>query len=157
MWVIFQIYSDPSSSMNKSTISLQKTNSCLLENNTKVLGNDQADINNQMRRKNIKRRTLGPIWKDSVLQWLSCRHWERDSVFWCIKRLQETKLSPVVVFVCDSSVPWNSWTHVIPSLNEKRFRIWKKKTEMLNRFTIWWKCLHSYSCLPAAVVPKSEC
>ena len=32
-------------------ISLQKTNSCLLENNTKVLGNDEADINNQMKRK----------------------------------------------------------------------------------------------------------
>ena len=32
-------------------ISLQKTNSCLLENNTKVLGNDEADVNNQMSRK----------------------------------------------------------------------------------------------------------
>ena len=32
-------------------ISLQKTNSCLLENNTKVLGNDEVDINNQMSRK----------------------------------------------------------------------------------------------------------
>ena len=32
-------------------ISLQKTNSCLLENNTKVLGNDEADANNQMSRK----------------------------------------------------------------------------------------------------------
>ena len=47
MCVIFQIYSDPSSNMNKNTISLQKTNSCLLENNTKVLGNDEADVNNQ--------------------------------------------------------------------------------------------------------------
>ena len=33
--------------MNKNMISLQKTNSCLLENNTKVLGSDEADINNQ--------------------------------------------------------------------------------------------------------------
>ena len=32
-------------------ISLQKTNSCLLENNTKVLGNDEADVNNQLSRK----------------------------------------------------------------------------------------------------------
>ena len=32
-------------------ISLQKMNSCLLENNTKVLGNDEADVNNQMSRK----------------------------------------------------------------------------------------------------------
>ena len=32
-------------------ISSQKTNSCLLENNTKVLGNDEADINNRMSRK----------------------------------------------------------------------------------------------------------
>ena len=32
-------------------ISLQKTSSCLLENNTKVLANDEADVNNQMSRK----------------------------------------------------------------------------------------------------------
>ena len=37
--------------MNKNMISLQKTNSCLLENNTKVSGNDEADVNNQMSRK----------------------------------------------------------------------------------------------------------
>ena len=58
MCVIFLIYSDPSANMNKNTISLQKTNSCLLENNTKVLGNDEADVNNQMS-ENIKRKTLG--------------------------------------------------------------------------------------------------
>ena len=51
MCAIFLIYSDPSANMNKNTISLQKTNSCLLENNTKVLGNDEADVNNQMSRK----------------------------------------------------------------------------------------------------------
>ena len=28
-----------------------KTNGCLLENNTKVLGNDEADVNNQKSRK----------------------------------------------------------------------------------------------------------
>ena len=32
-------------------ISLQKTKSCLSENNTKVLGNDEADVNNQKSRK----------------------------------------------------------------------------------------------------------
>ena len=32
-------------------ISLQKTNSCLLENDTNVLGNDEADVNNQKSRK----------------------------------------------------------------------------------------------------------
>ena len=32
-------------------ISLQKTSSCLLENNTKVSGNDEAAVNNQMSRK----------------------------------------------------------------------------------------------------------
>ena len=37
--------------MNKNTISLQKTNNYLLENNTKVLGNDEVDVNNQMSRK----------------------------------------------------------------------------------------------------------
>ena len=37
--------------MNKNMISLQKTNSCLLENNTKALGNDEADANNQKSRK----------------------------------------------------------------------------------------------------------
>ena len=43
-------------------IGLQTTNSsCWLENNTKVLGKDEADIKNQMRAENIKRRTLGPI------------------------------------------------------------------------------------------------
>ena len=51
MCVIFLIYSDPSANMNKNPISLQKTNSCLLENNTNVLGNDEADVNNQMSRK----------------------------------------------------------------------------------------------------------
>ena len=51
MCVIFLIHSDPSANMNKNMMSLQKTNSCLLENNTKVLGNDEADVNNQMSRK----------------------------------------------------------------------------------------------------------
>ena len=51
MCVIFQIYSDPSSNMNKNMISLRKMNSCLLENNKKVLGNDEVDINKQMSRK----------------------------------------------------------------------------------------------------------
>ena len=48
---MFRIYSDPPSNMNKNMISLQKTSGCLLKNNTKVLGNDEADVNNQMSRK----------------------------------------------------------------------------------------------------------
>ena len=60
MCVIFRIYSDPSSQTNKNMISFQKTNSCFLENNTKMLRNDEADINNQMSRK-YKKETLGPI------------------------------------------------------------------------------------------------
>ena len=51
MCVIFLIYSDPSANINKNMISLQNTSSCLLENNTKVLDNDEADVNNQMSRK----------------------------------------------------------------------------------------------------------
>ena len=51
MCVIFLIYSDPSSNMNKNMISLRKTNRCLLENNTKVLANDEVDVSNQMSRK----------------------------------------------------------------------------------------------------------
>ena len=37
--------------MNKNMISLQKTNICFLENNTKVLVNDEANVNNQRSRK----------------------------------------------------------------------------------------------------------
>ena len=51
MCVIFLIYSDPSANIKKNMISSQETSSCLLENNTKVLGNDEADVNNQMSRK----------------------------------------------------------------------------------------------------------
>ena len=62
MCVIFRIYSDPSSNMNKNIISSQKTNSCLPENNMKVLGNDEADVNNQMRRK-YKEENIRPYLK----------------------------------------------------------------------------------------------
>ena len=48
--------------MKKNTISLQKTNSCLLENNRKVLGNDEADLNNQMSRK-YKKENIGSYLK----------------------------------------------------------------------------------------------
>ena len=51
MGVIFRIYSDPSLHMNKNMISLQKTNDCFSENNAKVLGNNEAEVNNQMSRK----------------------------------------------------------------------------------------------------------
>ena len=51
MCVIFRIYSDPSSNTNKNMISSQKKNSCLSENNSNVLGIDEANVNNQMGRK----------------------------------------------------------------------------------------------------------
>ena len=66
MCVMFLIYSDPSANMNKNMISLQKTNSCLLENNTKVLGNDEADLNNQMSRK-YKEENIRSYLKDLIL------------------------------------------------------------------------------------------
>ena len=51
----FEYMSDPSSDMNKKYDQLQiyrkNTNSCWLENNTKVLSNDKANINNQKSRK----------------------------------------------------------------------------------------------------------
>ena len=62
MCVIFRIYSDPSSNMNKNMIGLQKMNSFLLENNTKVLGNDEADVNNRMSRK-YKEENIRPYLK----------------------------------------------------------------------------------------------
>ena len=58
MCVVFLIYSDPSANMNKNTISIQKTNSCLLENNTKVLGNDEADVNNQKMSQKYKEENI---------------------------------------------------------------------------------------------------
>ena len=50
----FESISDPSSDMDKNTISYKligKRNSCWLGNNTKVLSNDIADINNQKSQK----------------------------------------------------------------------------------------------------------
>ena len=51
----FESISDQSSHMDKNTISYKfigkKRNSCWLGNNTKVLSNDIADINNQKSRK----------------------------------------------------------------------------------------------------------
>ena len=36
---------------DKNMISSQKTSSCLSENNTRVLGNNEAEVNNQMNQK----------------------------------------------------------------------------------------------------------
>ena len=56
MYVIFRIYFRPIIRPEQKYDQLQiyrekKANSCLLENNTKVLSNDKADINNQKSRK----------------------------------------------------------------------------------------------------------
>ena len=40
-----------------------KTNSCLLENNTKVLDNDDADVNNQKSRNYLNSRDTKSQWK----------------------------------------------------------------------------------------------
>ena len=154
MSVIFRIDSDPSSNMNKSAISLQNTSSCLLENYTNVLGSDEADVNNQMSRKCKEENIRSYLKRFSSLVAMMPTLRAGFSLL-VYKETPRNEVASSCCFVCDSSVPWNSWTHVIPSLNEKRFRIWK--TEMFNSFTIRWKCSHSYSCLPTAVVLKSEC
>ena len=59
MCVIFSNLSRPIIKHEKKYDQFTKTNSCLLEKNTTVLGNNKADVNNQMNRKYIKRRTLG--------------------------------------------------------------------------------------------------
>ena len=51
MCVIFLIYSDPSANMNKYAFSFSKNEQLLVRKQYKVLGNDEADINNQMSRK----------------------------------------------------------------------------------------------------------
>ena len=69
--------------MNKNMISLQKTNSCLLENNTKVSGNDEADVNNHMSRKykeeNI--RSYLKRFNSLVALMLTLKGNDTDSVF----------------------------------------------------------------------------
>ena len=57
--------------MNKNMISLQKPNSCLLENNTKVLGNGEADENNKMSRK-YKEENIRSYMKrfSSLVAWM---------------------------------------------------------------------------------------
>ena len=97
MCVIFLIYSDPSANMNKNMITLQKTNSCLLENNGKVPGNDEADVNNQMSRKCKEENILSYLKRFNSLVALMATLRAGFSV--CC-----TKLSSVVVFVCDLSV-----------------------------------------------------
>ena len=124
MCVIFLIYSDPSANMNKNMVTLQKTNSCLLENNGKVLGNDEADVSNQMSRKCKEENIMSYLKRFNSLVALMARLREGgESVFWC------TKLSSVVVYVCDLSVSWNSWTHVRPSLKSTITRfIWSSQS-----------------------------
>ena len=45
-----------------------KTSSCLLENNTKVLGNDEADVNNQMSRKYKEENITSYLKRFSLFQ-----------------------------------------------------------------------------------------
>ena len=119
MCVIFLIYSDPSANLNKNMITLQKTNSCLLENNGKVLGNDEADVNNQMSRK---------CKEENIMSYL-----ERfNSLVALIPTLRagfSVLMYKAEFSVCDLSVSWNSWTHVRPSLKSTVTRfIWSSQT-----------------------------
>ena len=53
--------------MNKNMISLQKRNSCLSENNTKMLGNDDADVNNQKSRNYKEENVMSYVKRFSSL------------------------------------------------------------------------------------------
>ena len=74
----------------------------MLENNTKVLGNDDADVNNQKSRNYKEENIMSYMKRFSSLVALMPTLRAGFILFSLIKRLQETKLSPVVVFVCDS-------------------------------------------------------
>ena len=123
MCVIFWIYSDPSSNMSKNMISLQKTSSCLLENNTKVLGNDEAEVNNQMSRK----------YKEENIKWSYLKRFSSLLVAlmptlrpgFSLLMYKEQSWVQLLLLSVILSVSWNSWTHGIPSLNERRFLIYK--------------------------------
>ena len=81
-------------------ISLQKTNSCLLKNNTKVLGNDEADVNNQMSRKYKEENIRSYLKRFNSLVALMPTLRAGFSVL----MYKRTKLSSVVAFACDLSV-----------------------------------------------------
>ena len=121
MCVIFRIYSDPSSNINKNMISLKRTNSCLLEDNTKVLANYEADVNNQMSRKYKEENIRFCLKRFSSLMALM------PTLRTGFSLLMYKEQSWVQLFFLSVilSVSWNNWTHVIPSLNERRSRIWK--------------------------------
>ena len=87
--------------MNKNMISLQKTNSCLLVNNRKVLGNDEAEVNNQKSRKYQEENIRSYLKRFSSLVALMQTLRAGFSLL-MYKETPRTKLSPVVAFVCDS-------------------------------------------------------
>ena len=72
----------------------------MLENNTKVLGNDEADINNQMSRKYKEENIRSYLKRFNSLVALMPTLRAGFSVL----MYKRTKLSSVVVFVCDLSV-----------------------------------------------------
>ena len=83
----------------QNMISLQKTNSCLLENNTKALGNYEADVNNQMSRKYKEENIRSYLKRFNTLVALMPILRAGFSLL-----MYKEQLSPVVVFVCDLSV-----------------------------------------------------
>ena len=103
MCVIFRIYSDSIIKHEQKYDQFTETNSWLLENNTKVLGNDEADVNNQMSRKYTEENIRSYLrFSSLVVLMLTLR--AIFSLLMYKEGLQETKPSLVVVFVCDSSV-----------------------------------------------------
>ena len=129
MCVIFLIYSDPSSNTNKNMISLQKTNSCLLENNTKVSGSDEVDVNNQMSRKYKEENIRSYLKRFNSLVALMPTLRAGFSVL-----MYKEQSWVQLFFVCDLSVSWNSWTDVRPSLKRTITRfIWFSQTSRRKR------------------------
>ena len=76
-----------------------KTNSCLLENNTRALGNDDADVNNQKSRNYKKENIMSYVKRFSCLVALMLT---LRAGFISLLMYKETPRNSPVVFVCDS-------------------------------------------------------
>ena len=104
---------------------LTKTSSCLSENNTKMLGNDEADVSNQMSRK-YKEENIRSYLKrfDSLVALM----WTLRAGF-SVSMYKEQSWVQLLFFVCDLSVSWNSWIHMRPNLKRTITRfIWSSQT-----------------------------
>ena len=75
-----------------------KTNSCLLENNTEVSGNDDADVNNQKNRNYKEENIMSYLKRFSSLVALMLTFRAGFSLL----MYKETPRNKAVLFVCDS-------------------------------------------------------